>query len=325
MLFRLRRFGHRRRLLIICILALAILSCQFLAPRITHTAPFITQTAGVSPTPTPSCDPLSVVNITRLRHVMVDFYCGVTASQRERVMEYLDAALRGMPHGIDPAQQVIVFVNLDQGVQAEFQWKKAKGYGPMDLASIRESWEGFSGKQLEGAVLIYLRRGLGNSGPSAVLAELVIHEMHHVLQDELQTGSLTLPPWLVEGGADSFARTQVMRLGFPSWSFGEQDGPECNYPLSKLAYDDPKLPIDCRYMEGEKAVTLLVNNFGTESYYDLFRMAIAGRSFKGIFLKVYGISLEDFYRLFDEYRNSGYTDAPRLLAPVSRDILRTAK
>ncbi len=252
---------------------------------------------------------------------MVNFYCGVVGSQKDQVLGFVDDALHDMPSDVDPSVQVIAFVDRGQGVEVEYRWRKAHGEGGLDYQSIRTSWQGIDGKQLPGAVFLLLEDDMGEDGVSVPLAELVLHEMHHVLQDELQTGSMTLPPWLIEGGAESFAYSQLRELGLVSPFVELRDQPECDYPLAKLAYEDPKVPALCPYFEGERAVTLLVRNFGPDRYYQLFRLAVSGRSLRGVFRRVYGISLEQFYRLFDEYRNSGYTDAPRLGPPASSLIL----
>ncbi len=274
-------------------------------------------------TPTP-CAGSGIVFSQRIQDVLVNSYCGVNDLQASQVAEYARYGLERMPTGIDPSLTMFVFTDLDKGVDLELQWRDSLDYEPVSRERLLEDWKEYSGRAYEDGIFVLLENGMGSGSRSARVAHIVLHELHHVAQFRLRHAYSADADWLSEGGADAIADRQMVGLGFAEASYWHPAEPGCDFPLSKLQHRTADIPLDCIYGEGEKAVSLLIDQCGEAAYYQLFREALAGRSLSTIFQRVYLFALADFYAGFEEYRQSGYSATPLLCSePISINVTST--
>lgn len=274
-------------------------------------------------TPTP-CAGSGIVFSQRIQNVLVNSYCGVNDMQASQVAEYARYGLERMPAGIDPSLTMFVFTDLDQGVDLELQWRDSQDYAPISRERLLEDWKEYSGRAYEDGIFIVLENDIGSGSRLARVAQIVLHELHHVAQFRLRHAYSADADWLSEGGADSIADRQMVGLQFPEASYWHATEPGCDFPLSKLQHPAADIPLDCIYSEGEKAVSLLIDQCGEAAYCQLFREALAGRSLSTIFQRVYPFGLADFYAGFEEYRQSGYSTTPLLCSePISINVTST--
>ncbi len=135
-------------------------------------------------------------------------------------------------------------------------------------------------------------------------AKSIPHELTHVVQWwRYNEGRTDVPQgqkivWFFEGQAEHFA-FKWLAQGFEG---GPQGGAEflCDFSLSELeGYGS-----SCVFDEGRKALDLLEVMFGEKSM-DVLPL-LRRQGFDGAFESVYGISREEFYELFEQYRQNGY-------------------
>jgi hypothetical protein len=268
------------------------------------------------PQPSPTPCPESEIIPEDVDEISVYFYCDVAVSSRDIVTEYIRHALDVSPLDKDLKAEVFVFSDLDEGAKVEYRWLHAHGsllgyqYIYNRLKTHLGEAANYGGRS---AVFLYIK----HSQRSSFTEEVVLHEMHHVMQFELvgYSARFYIPEWLIEGGADFFARQQLEALGVQSIdrTFERE---RCGYSLDQLDIVQHSELNDCGYIEGEQAVNLLVSVFGREKYYQLFRWAGLKGSLNDDFNEVYGIGLDEFYKSFDNYRNSHYAVMPTIIMPA---------
>ncbi len=267
--------------------------------------------AGLFAPPPAPCSVSAPAQTAQIQQATVTFYCGIDTAQQDLILHLVGKALDSMPPGMVSRVQVFAFTDLDQGVAAEYNFLKGQGYSP-SLPYLHSAWldNGFLGQTFKGGVFLYSGNSAWRRDPS-LAALTVLHEMHHIVQYQLMGPGMQGPVWLLEGGAEDFANSQLIDLGY---SAPARDALEyrCNYPLAQLENDDHELPLGCRYLEGARAVRLLLDAYGQQAYYRLFREIGMHDSFSSAFKSVYGYPLARFYTGFEEYRESGYTVRPML-------------
>ncbi len=272
-----------------------------------------TPTAFASPTP---CAETGIVRTARVRQITVDFYCGLAGSEQDLILEAVGDAMDAMPPDILTSAHVTAFTILDQGLAAEYAWLKAEGYtGSLD--SLRPEWleKHLLGRAYPRAVFLYAGAEDWQHNFATVTRPTVLHEMHHLLQSELIHSFRHDPVWLAEGGADEFTELELADLDLPA-PLPRMTSEECNYRLIQLEYERADVPFPCYYLEGARAVHVLLDEYGRQTYYQLLKNIGTKSAFDRAFVATYGISLYDFYRLFDIYRISGYTARPRFSVPT---------
>jgi hypothetical protein len=275
----------------------------------TSAAPAGAMTPDVPIACSPTGQPLS----QEVDGINIYLFCGVTGHQRKLISDYVHYALDTNPPGTVLKADIYVLHDLQQAAGTRFRWLIAHGY-PQGYQHILEALGADCAEAEKGALFFYLTEKCWSDGSDYPNEELILHEMHHLLQLQLAGGLRgDLPAWLEEGGADFFAWQGLdavegahVQMTAPS--------PACNYRLSDLeARDDPSRAL-CAYWEGQHAVAWLISVYGADLYYRLFELEASGHTFEDIFLTTYGISTPSFYRLFDQYRKSDYKTMPTLPA-----------
>jgi len=295
--------GRPRRLVAVAVSCfLVAVACQAAVNLI-----FPTPAPTVAPTP---CAGSGIVFSQRIDDVLVNAYCGVNESQATQVADYARYGIQHMPEEVKPALTMFIFTNMEQGIDVEMQWRESNGYAPAQRDRLRNEWNNIAGRAYYDGIFILLRNGIGSHGHSVRVADIVLHELHHIAQNHLLGNYAADAKWLTEGGADAITNRQLKDLGF-SQAFGSLD-PGCDFALSELERPNYKVPFDCPYIEGEKAVSLLIDQCGEDAYSQLFRESLPGRSVSRIFQYVYPFSLADFYAAFESYRLSSYSSTPLL-------------
>ncbi len=295
-----------KKILLSAYLCLSLLLAWAQEPGI-RTSPFL------APSPAP-CAQKGVLRTVKMQYVTVAFYCGVSAARQGLIIKFLAPALHAIPPDAMPEVHVIVFSDLDEGVAAEYSFLEGEGYHP-SLQRLRSGWieSRFLGQTFKGAVFLYLGNPAWSRDPIAITSLTVFHEMHHLLQYQLLDANQHIPVWLLEGGADTFAALEMADLGLPTPPRSALSY-SCDYPLADLEYEREDVPRACAYLEGAQAVRLLLDDYGTPAYYQLFRSIGKQRTFDGAFLQAYGFHAYDFYRFFDAYQESGQARLPHLPA-----------
>ena len=273
-----------------------------------------TRRPTVTPTPTPTasltpttCPSTGAVEPITVGGIDVYFYCGVTGHQIDLVTAYIGHALDAAPPGVIIEGDAFFFVDLDQAVDGTYAWYAAHGWR-WDRAEIRDQFARHSGFAIEGAIFIGFQRRSLTDVSDAWKREVILHEMHHLLQYALMGGYRPNPDWIVEGGADYFSRQTLTELDV--LMIITPDPTYCRYSLEDLEVVEETDSLGCEYQEGREAVRTLVELFGEDSYYEYFRLAGSGLPTEEVFREAFGIRLAEFYQLFDAYRRSGYEEMP---------------
>ncbi len=288
-----------------CVLLLAVVACS--APAAYDSPPASPLRADAT-----GCSPLSGSLRQTLGDINLYFYCGITDDQRELITEYVGHALEAVPAGLALKADVYVLSDPQQAAGVRFGWLLAHGY-PQPYQDVLHHVGAECGEAERGVLFFYLTDECWYSSSAYPNAELVLHEMHHLIQLEISgPAPYGVPVWLEEGAADFFAWKQLNALN--ASSFREPaPSPACNYRLTDLeVWSDPARTV-CVYWEGQQAAGWLIEAYGVDTYYGVLQHT-ASASFDTRFAETYGISTANFYRLFDQYRKSGYSVLPALPA-----------
>ena len=158
-------------------------------------------------------------------------------------------------------------------------------------------------------------------------ASLLVHEnLHTAFQFDLDglytSPSLArshgggAPAWYTEGMARYFDSL------IPSFHSGETDflcRGDCEstingVPLEEIHLSSAEDSLDCAYTCGAFAIELLASMVGQRRIVDFYTMRRPGRTWQETFEDVFGISVPDFYALYDQHRDAGF---PELNPPVA--------
>ncbi|MGE5074057.1 MAG: TolB family protein [Anaerolineae bacterium] len=288
----------RKLALPIAILFLSVLACE----RARY--PFGTPTPAVTATP---CSPTTVIRRESVNGIVAHFYCGVSTHDQEVGLVSIRSALAAMPAYVRPVGQAFFFADLEQGLLVEYNWLG----GAVSLEQLRREWveHELAGQVVAGGIFIYIQpTHAGSSQSDYLIRATVLHEMHHVLQNTLVNSNSPPPMWLMEGGASTFTNLELNGPDHTIMFALEDDN--CQYPLTDLAYPKEGVPFGCYYLEGARAVELLVHDFGKDHYYRLLQETGRQGAFTPAFAYLYGYPFEDFSHAFDGYVKSGYRVRP---------------
>jgi hypothetical protein len=299
----------RKTALQLCILILSVFACYGpLSGGVIM--PLETRSASPLPEAHPTtCAPLEQIVQSTAGEIKIHFYCGITNEQSTLITDFVRLALDGTPPGVVMSADVYVLDDLEQAATTKFGWLLLHGY-PESYRQILEQIGSDCGEAEQGALFFYLTKQCWSDESAYPNEELILHEMHHLLQAEL-SGSTprNFPTWLEEGGADAFAYRQLDVLA-GSRSRAAAPSIPCIFRLADLENRRHDETDACVYWEGQHAVEWLLQSFGTEQYYELFRRSSSGQAFSDIFLDTYGIRLGQFYPIFDQYRKLDYKTMP---------------
>ena len=157
-------------------------------------------------------------------------------------------------------------------------------------------------------------------------AELLIHEnIHTAFQYDIiglhTSPSAWLrgegtPAWFTEGMA-SYFDALITSIHRRETDFVRRDG---DARRSELRVSETKLSSaedrkTCEYVCGALAIELLASIVGQRHIVDFYTMRRPGRTWQETFEEVFGISVADFYALYDQHRIAGF---PELNPPVER-------
>ena len=161
-------------------------------------------------------------------------------------------------------------------------------------------------------------------------AELLIHEnIHTAFQFDLlglytspssasrHSRSRDMPAWYTEGMASYFDAiiTSLHRDGTYSWCRQWCGGRADRLPLDRTSLSSVEETNTCEYICGALAIELLASIVGQRHIVDIYTMRRPGRTWQETFEDVFGISVPDFYALYDQHRDAGF---PELDPPVAR-------
>jgi hypothetical protein len=158
--------------------------------------------------------------------------------------------------------------------------------------------------------MLNLPNGVGRPG----LAQTGGHEFFHTIQETLakknQSGGLFAPNWIWEGSSMFVGLQASNNLGFDNYATtGRQsmieryatDAPETKTkPLIEI-YPTENPKIDA-YAIGEIAAEFIVANVGMSKMIGIFANLGKGNNFETAFKNSTGVSLADFYAMFEEVR-----------------------
>ena len=145
------------------------------------------------------------------------------------------------------------------------------------------------------------------------------HELFHVFQEEWSSG-YSEPRWLTEGTAEYFAFRALDAGGV--WSYAEQRrerlvaaGKGAVEPLRELEEALDRVSYDFLLL----AVELLASRAGERAVLDYYMLRQPGTTWQETFQGAFGMSVEEFYELFEAHRAAGFLQPTALAHPS--DIL----
>ena len=156
------------------------------------------------------------------------------------------------------------------------------------------------------------------------VASLLIHEnLHTAFQVDLdglhtspslvQLHGGDIPRWITEGMATYFDSL------IPSLHGGESDDFLCRdceigvVPVNEIELSTAE-NVGCAYICGAFAIELLASIVGQRHIVDFYTIRRPGRAWQQTFEDVFGISVPDFYALYDQHRAAGF---PELNPPIT--------
>ena len=164
------------------------------------------------------------------------------------------------------------------------------------------------------------------------LASVVIHEnIHTAFQYDINglrtSPSLNLqgedlgPAWYVEGMASYFDQLITSLHGGPDFRCRDckrqVDGEWVT--ASEIHLSSAEDRDTCEYICGALAIELLASVVGQRHIVDFYTMRRPGQSWQQTFEEAFGISVPDFYAMYDQHREAGF---PELNPPIVPDAGR---
>ncbi len=159
-----------------------------------------------------------------------------------------------------------------------------------------------------------------NSHSLFIAAERLIHEnIHTAFQHNLyglyadNRGYAVHPPeWFSEGMAEYFTNLIISLQTGETDVMGHRGGTINGVPVTEIP-----LPFAqdgfCEYLCGALAIELLASIVGQRHIVDFYTLQQLDRTWQETFEDVYGISVPDFYALYDQHRDAGF---PELNPPI---------
>ena len=164
------------------------------------------------------------------------------------------------------------------------------------------------------------------------IAELLIHEnIHTAFQFDLEGlytspslvyrhGPWAMPAWFTEGMASYFGAL-ITSIHSDETDFLRRDGEAI---LSELQVSKTKLSSaegyrTCEYRCGALAIELLASIVGQRHIVDFYTLRRPGRAWQETFEEVFGISVPDFYALYNQHRIAGFPELSPPMVPVGND------
>ena len=173
----------------------------------------------------------------------------------------------------------------------------------------------------------------------AWLTHVAAHELVHAAYQQGVLGLTTdhtwfeenpqyHPYWIAEGMADLYVHLALSRAGQREYRQSRYMFVEAatglNVPLAEIAERLPELsepePRQCLYICGSAAVELLASHVGLRGLADFYISMQPGSTWKQSFKDAYGMSVDEFYRIFDEHRDAEFPEV-ELSAGAGGDAL----
>jgi hypothetical protein len=224
-------------------------------------------------------------------------------------------------HAFGEAGPIIVYArtNLDTLMDAYYRHEKISANNP-NAISLRGVFErdlssGFS--TVSGAIYFYVSDRWLNM-PQAERMRLAAHEYFHQVQFALSgrdSQEHLAPDWLVEGSANF----ETFRVFAEDYQFHEFERIRdmskdmiwgLHSPLSSLDVRDQARTEDSRapYALGLVATEFLAKNYGEETILKKFwETRATTRTWQDAFRSTFGITTNDFYAKFEEYRRANFS------------------
>ena len=214
----------------------------------------------------------------------------VTPASRERV-------LRGVEAGQTYVSEVLGGFRFDEPICVDVR------AGPTDSSTVGAVY---------GAnhIVLYAAARPLVGGPNWLLAHVTAHELMHFWQQDVgsprEGGG---PMWLLEGAAELLGYQAVVAAGLAS------PGETRNYSLRRLGRDTPSLrSMERRSPDSSQfsyplsflATELLISDLGPLALREYWRGLSRGKAWEVAFSDAFGVSSEEFYFRFDEYRRRGF-------------------
>ena len=159
-------------------------------------------------------------------------------------------------------------------------------------------------------------------------AELLAHEnIHTAFQSDLlglytspslvsrDPRSSDMPAWYTEGMAAYFEAiiTSLHRDGTYSWCRQWCGGRADRLPTDRTPLSSVEERDTCEYICGALAIELLASIVGQRHIVDIYTMRRPGQTWQQAFQGAFGISVPDFYAMYDQHRAAGF---PELNPPI---------
>lgn len=206
--------------------------------------------------------------------------------------------------------RVNVFSDNQRVTDFEYEWAREHGCNPDSKEAILTLWNqpvGTGAQSTYGASFYQVFMGdwervdLNEKLVGVIGESVLVSQLNYA--GSCQRGWL-IPDWFREGQAQYLARQMEAHWGIEpaDWTDWRNSNPDCQtIPLAQTQAGRP-----CVYLEGEKAFLLLAQQYGEKSF-QVFELIGKGKSFNTAFYEVYGTSILDFYKAYDEFRSTEYT------------------
>ena len=152
---------------------------------------------------------------------------------------------------------------------------------------------------------------------------LAAHELGHIFQ--LSSGTIGIfdtdhdkvrvhgPAWLQEGGAEFWAARALSRVGVVDYAQSRdrflRGAVSTDVELSVCETYSGILAGPGRYQLGAMAVEFLMTQSNEQALFEYWALLSPQTTWQKAFNQTFGMTVDEFYRLFREYRAAGYPDA----------------
>ena len=228
----------------------------------------------------------------------------------------------------EPQDGVVFYIlqDLDELVEATIGVRGGR------VETARRYWEGGStaraGKRPERPSYIILNSGSDwfASAPREHQMKVAAHELYHAYQTSLsglRSGSPedtvpeSGPRWLNEGSAEFSAYRSMSDIGVLSYEAERgrlvEGGKRADRPLSEIEKQEGFRAVRDSYKYSLLAAELLASYAGEEGLIHYYKLTQPGTTWQAAFKAAFGMTVEEFYELFEEHRAVGF---PKMHIPT---------
>ena len=289
-------------------------------------APTPTPTPTVTPTPTPTPTitptPTPIPKQDMLDYVRWEIGDKVSSDHRNEAMRGVQLAHDYSVYLGMPKTQSEITIHMYKDLE-----KLASAYARetnRSMENSRKIWETATARAPDSQIFLSVSSHSWNNREPKYQMKIMAHEMYHKYQNDLsglrsasadQVVPETGPRWLREGSAEYLAFKSLSEGGILSYESERNRfvsrAKTIDKPLSEMEKREGYIGINHRYKYFLLAAELLAKNSGESNLLEYHALQNSKTTWRKAFEKSFGMTIDEFYELFEEHRAAGFPDPKR--------------